>query len=69
MPIPAAERSKANVCGLSLAGIAGSNTAGGMGVCCVCSYSNDERQKPGRSGQRSKDKIERQNRKETCLGA
>ena len=41
MPIPVAERSKARVCDRSLAGIAGSNPAGGHGhltlasvVCC-----------------------------------
>ena len=41
MPIPVAERSKAKTCGRSLAGIAGSDPAGGMEVCllwvlCVC---------------------------------
>ena len=30
-----AERSKARVCGRSLAGTAGSNLAGGMGVCLL----------------------------------
>jgi len=33
-PIPVAVRSKAWVCGSSLAGTAGSNLAGGMDVCC-----------------------------------
>jgi len=33
MPIPVAVRSKASVCGLFLAGIGGSNPAGGMDVC------------------------------------
>jgi hypothetical protein len=40
VPIPVAARSKAWVCGRSLAGIAGSNLAGGMDVCrdyCVLS--------------------------------
>ena len=32
MPIPVAERSKARVCGWCLAGVAGSNPAGGMDV-------------------------------------
>ena len=32
-PVPVAERSKARVYGRSLAGIAGSNTAGGMDGC------------------------------------
>jgi hypothetical protein len=36
LPFPVAERSKASVCGRSLAGIAGSNLAGGMDVCVVC---------------------------------
>jgi hypothetical protein len=34
-PIPVAARSKAWVCGRSLAGIVGSNTAGGMDVCLL----------------------------------
>jgi hypothetical protein len=38
MLIPVAERSKARFCNRSLAGIAGSNPAGGMDifVCCEC---------------------------------
>jgi hypothetical protein len=36
MSNPAAARSKAWVCGRSLAGIVGSNPAGGMDVCCEC---------------------------------
>jgi hypothetical protein len=36
LPIPVAARSKAWVCGRSLAGIEGSNPAGGMGVCLLC---------------------------------
>ena len=35
-PIPVAERSKARVCGRSLAGVAGSYPAGGMDVCVLC---------------------------------
>ena len=36
-PIPVAERSKAWVCGRSLSGVAGSNTAGAwMSICCEC---------------------------------
>jgi hypothetical protein len=35
-PIPVTEQSKARVCGHSLAGIAGSNSAGGMNVCLLC---------------------------------
>ena len=36
LPIPLAERVKARVCGRSLAGVEGSNPAGGMDVCVVC---------------------------------
>ena len=35
MPVPVAARSKAQVCGRSLAGIAGSNTVEGMDVCLL----------------------------------
>ena len=35
-PIPVAERSKASVYSRSLAGVAGSNSAGSMDVCVVC---------------------------------
>ena len=35
LPIPVATRSKACVCGRPLAGIAGSNPAGGMDVCLL----------------------------------
>ena len=34
--IPVTERSKATVCGRSLAGVADLNPAGGMDVCVVC---------------------------------
>jgi len=34
-PIPVAARSKAWVCGLALAGIVGSNPAGGMDICML----------------------------------
>ena len=37
MPVPVAGRSKARVSGRSLAGIGGSNPAGGMDACCVLS--------------------------------
>jgi hypothetical protein len=36
MPISVSERSKARVCGRSLAGIEGSNPAGGMDICESC---------------------------------
>jgi len=35
-PVPVAARSKAWVCGLSLADTEDSNPTGGMDVCCVC---------------------------------
>ena len=35
-PTPVAERSKARICSRSLAGAAGSNSAGGMDVYVVC---------------------------------
>jgi hypothetical protein len=44
MPISVVERSKARVCGRSLAGVAGSNTAGGMDVCVVYCTVKDQRQ-------------------------
>ena len=37
MAIPVAARSNAWVCGRSLAGVGGSNPAGGMDVCLLCS--------------------------------
>ena len=40
-PIPVPVRSKAWVCGCSLAGIAGSNPAEGMDVCCECCVLSD----------------------------
>jgi len=36
MPVPVAVRSKAQIYSRSLAGIVGSNLAGGMDVCCEC---------------------------------
>lgn len=35
-PIPMATRSKARICGSSVAGIAGLNSAGGIDVCPLC---------------------------------
>jgi hypothetical protein len=35
-PVPVAARSKASVCGCSLAEIMGSNSAEDMNVCCEC---------------------------------
>ena len=40
-PIPVAARSTAWVCGRSLAGIVGSNPAGGMDVTCKCCLLSD----------------------------
>ena len=50
---PVAERSKARVCGRTLAGVAGSNPAGGMDVL----YSKGKKEKPGQSRQRVNNKI------------
>jgi len=36
VPVPVAARSKAWVCGRSLAGIVGSNPAGSMDICLLC---------------------------------
>ena len=62
-PIPVAERSKAWVCSLSPAGIAGSKPAGGMDVCVVCVAQQGQRgqkAQPGQSGQRrSTDEVQR----------
>ena len=44
VPIPVAGRPMANACSQSLAGIAGSNAAGGMVVCGVCCTVQDKRQ-------------------------
>jgi hypothetical protein len=43
-PTPVAERLNARVCGLSLAGVASSNRAGGMDVCVVCCTVRTKRQ-------------------------
>ena len=52
-----AERSKARVCGRSLAKVAGSNPAGAwMFVLCML-YSQANKAKPGQSGQRSRIQI------------
>ena len=53
-PIPVAERSKARVYCRSLAGIAGSNPAGGMDVCVVCCKYRKKRQNAGHFRQRTK---------------
>ena len=54
-----AERSKAWVWSRSPAGIAGSNSAGGMDVCVMCCTDRKKAQ-PGQSGQRSSiDEVER----------
>ena len=42
-----AERSKATVCGRSLAGFAGSNPGGGMDVCVACCKYRQKRQNAG----------------------
>jgi hypothetical protein len=57
LSIPVAERSKASVCGCSLAGIAGSNPAGGMDVYVVC-ISTDKRQNARLSRQRRTNRVQ-----------
>jgi hypothetical protein len=42
MPIPVAAKFEAWVCGRSLAGITGSNLAGGMDVCLLCVLSGGD---------------------------
>jgi hypothetical protein len=56
------KRSKARVCSRSLAGIAGSNPAGGTDVCCTVRTKGS---KPGQSGQRSStDEVQRERERE-----
>jgi uncharacterized protein YaiL (DUF2058 family) len=57
-----AEQFKAKICGSSFAEIAGSNPAGGMDVCVVSLYSQGQKAKPGQSGHRSADKVQRTNK-------
>jgi hypothetical protein len=67
--IPVSERSKARVCGLSLTGVEGSNPAGGwMFVLCVL-YRKGQEAKPGQSGQRNIDKIQRTKQKQKKMPA
>jgi hypothetical protein len=58
MLIPVAERYKARVYVRSLTRVAGSNPSGGMDVCVVL-YSKEQETKPGQSGQRSTENVER----------
>jgi hypothetical protein len=67
VPITVAERSKAKVCCRSLAGIAGSNRARDMDVCVVCVVQYGQKAKPGQSGQRSTDKVQRENKREQLV--
>jgi hypothetical protein len=54
VPIPVVERSKGKDCGRSLAGVAGSNPAGGIDVCVV---SKDKRRNAAQSRQRHKYRL------------
>ena len=54
LPIPVAERSKARVCGPSLAGVAGLNLAGCMDFVWCVLYSKDKRKNGGQSRQKNK---------------
>ena len=51
LPIPVAERSKARICGRSLAGIVGSNLAEGMDVSVVCCHYTSLRRADQPSGE------------------
>ena len=53
-PVPVPERSKARICGLSLAGVSGSNPAGDVDD-VVCAASTDKRQNAGLSRKSNKD--------------
>ena len=44
----------------ALAGVAGSNPAGGLDVCVVCCTVKGQKAKPEQSGLRSTDKVERE---------
>ena len=62
VPIPVAERSKARVCGRSLAGVAGSNPAGSINVLYLL-YSKNKRQRPSQLGQTDTDKYKARTKK------
>ena len=72
LPIPVAARSEEWVCGRWLAGIAGSNSTGGMDVCLLwVLYSKRQKAKPGQSRQKSTYKKQKtKNKKKTtpCWG-
>ena len=60
MPMPVAKRSKTRVCGHSLAGITGSNPAGGMDVCVVCVLKEGHEAKAGTIGtKKNTDTVQR----------
>ena len=56
------------VYGRSLAAIAGSNPAGGMDVCVMCCTVGTKGKKPGQSGQRSTNRVQRESKKESRRG-
>ena len=72
LPIPVAARSEEWVCGRWLAGIAGSNSTGGMDVCLLwVLYSKRQKAKPGQSRQKStykKQKTKNKKKNNPLLG-
>ena len=57
-----AERYKARVCLRSLAGVLSLNPTGGMDICVLCTVQLGQKEKPGKSGHRCKNKLQRENR-------
>ena len=76
-PVPVAERSKERVCGRSLAGVAGSNSAGGTDAYVVCCRrisdirTEDTKVQNGEKGQNERNKkiykIKKSRRGHVCL--
>ena len=62
-PVPVAERSKVRVCGRSLAGVTGSNPAGGMYVCLLCVAEKMWHEDKGYKGTQSIKRTERKKKK------
>ena len=61
------DRTKARVCGRSLTRVAGSNPAGGMGICVVCCTVKDKRQ--SHNSQNKEVKIKYREQKKIPVGA
>ena len=64
MPIPTAARSKSWVCGHYVAGIAGSNPAGGADICVVCfTMKTKEQARAMQTQKQVRKKLRRQNKR------